>query len=765
MANGNTFIQRLKMAATVMRSGGDVFARYFGQRAEAGRPTRSYAQVPAVFACVSVKADALGGLPMMVSTADDQVIESGPLAELAQCPNPGMTGRGFMQTTSALLDLFGVVHWVVEPNAIGQPVEVYPVSTLQMKPNVDRATGKVASWRYRPAGASMAREITIPAELVHSITDTDFDDTNAPWKGLSPRAVLTRQIAQLYKADIANEAILDNGVAPSGAFTTPDNLTEAQRALLRESIDRGHTGSRNRRRYMLLGGGIEWKPTGSNLADMEFLDLKKHNWVEVCAAFRVPPPMVGIYTDSNYAHAEAAKQQFYENAIIPLAERLAEEWTVGILSRFEGDRSLAIANSPVRGMSRVERGCSVYRAGRKAAAKSSRRFFAWLDTSGVAAIRRSRLALADQAMKWNQMGVPLNALTQAYDMPWEEQRWGDTWYKPIGMIDVEEDGAVFDEPPAGEDDLDGLGDDAERGVEQRTAEATKAKLWERWRLSWRGLEKAVQKKVSRHFDELRRQTLASLNAQEAREGGVGVVRRDLVGTVLFNLEAANGQLVARVGKLIRDGYRLGGEQSMQEAAEAQGADKPGTFNIDDPLVERKLRTRLIRITETNRTLRRNLAGSLADGVAAGETTAQLADRIRGEFKIAGNRAGTIARTEVGAAVEEARHVGRRQAGVPLKSWLWSRKRTGRDEHAATERATIGNPIPNDEQFTIAGTGIKCDHPRDITLPAKQSVSCGCTTLARHEGDTIKAVLARYLQRGFLTYEQLVQRDLKRASEN
>ena len=94
-----------------------------------------------------------------------------------------------------------------------------------------------------------------------------------------------------------------------------------------------------------------------------------------------------------------------------------------------------------------------------------------------------------------------------------------------------------------------------------------------------------------------------------------MIQRDLTGEILFSLESANGQLIVRVGKLIRDGYRLGGEQSMLEAAQAQGLDDPGVFNIEDPLVERKLRTRLIRITETNRTLRRNLATARAATVA------------------------------------------------------------------------------------------------------------------------------------------------------
>lgn len=755
---------RIKTALKVLRSGDGAWHSFWTQQGDKDRPSKPFAQVPAVFACVKANAEALGALPLMISSLDDQVIETGPMVDLARCPNPGMTGRVFVQHTSAMLDLFGVVHWVFELDPIGIPVAVYPVSSLQMRADINRATGEVTAWHYRPAGATV--EVDLSPDQVHTITDSDFDDPHQPWKGLGPRAVLTRQINQLFKADLANEAILDNGVAPSGVFTTEDDLTNAQKKDIKYQINERSVGTRNRHKHLFLTGGLKWEAMGGNLHDMEFLDLKKQNWVEVCAAFRVPPPVVGIYTDSNYGHAEAAKQQWYEGGVLPRAERIAEEWTVGVLSRFKGDRSLAAQDSRRRGLGVRERSCGVLRELRRRAANQTLPFFAWMDTSGVGPIQRARLSLAEQAERWNRMGVPLNALTRAFDMPWEEFDHGETWYKPIGQVDVNEE--LSSDPPGSEDELPALPgpDDEPRGksIEAKTDERTRAKLWELWRASWRGLEKAVERKVSRHFDELRRGTLDRLN-QQGKKDASNRIQRDLIGTVLFDLVPANEGLVVKVGKLIRDAYRLGGEQSMLEAANAQGVDKPDVFNIEDPLVERRLRTRLIRVTETNKTLRKRLAKTLADGVAEGETINKLADRIRAEFKFAHSRAATIARTEVGAAVEESRHEGRRQAGVPLKSWLWSRKETGRASHGATEKATMSQPIPNDQPFTIAGTDITCDHPRDTTLPPKHSVNCGCTTLARFEGDSIKSVLARYTQRGFLTYEQLVKRDAQQIARN
>lgn len=159
----------------------------------------------------------------------------------------------------------------------------------------------------------------------------------------------------------------------------------------------------------------------------------------------------------------------------------------------------------------------------------------------------------------------------------------------------------------------------------------------------------------------------------------------------------------------------------------------------------------------NHTLRRRLSTSLAEGISQNETLTHLAERIRKQFNMASGRARTIAMTETGAAVEESRQEGRRQAGTPMKSWLWSRKETGRHWHFATETITQDNPVANVSKFIIADTNNEAMAPR-LSGAAKDDIYCGCTTLARYPGDSIKSVLDRYSTRGFLNYEQLCSRD-------
>jgi len=306
--------------------------------------SRPYRQVAAVYACVDAKAKAHAMLPLMVSTADDEIVETGPLAELADCPNPRMTASAFWMNTSANLDLFGRVHWVMTLDAGGRPVEVTPVSPLLMKAVVHQSTGELLGWKYRPHGGR-GQELMLALDEVHTLVDPDFEEPLRPWEGMGPRRAAAMAIRQYYKADVANEASLDNGVEPGGAFKSASSLSDEQRQLLTASVHDRYAGAANRRRFLVLEGGLEWQQIGVSFTDMEFAELKAMSRTDICAAFSVPPAVVGFYDDSNYAHAESAERGFWIRTILPRATRFAEEWEIAIAHRFDGDRSLAVSDA------------------------------------------------------------------------------------------------------------------------------------------------------------------------------------------------------------------------------------------------------------------------------------------------------------------------------------------------------------------------------------------------------------------------------------
>lgn len=778
------FLQRVGRAFDVLIRGDNwgAWRQVFGEGGGGqfrDRPTTPYSQVAVVFTCVQRKADAMARMAMMVSTTEDQIIEAGPLVQISQCPNPAMTWRKFARATSAYLDLFGRVAWRIEAPA-GVPSAVWPLMPARLFPVRNEQTGELIGWRYRHASG---RDEPLTVEEVHYFNDPDFESADE-LSGMAPRLAVGLAIEQYYRADLANLSSLNNSVEPGGAFRFPGRMTDAQRGDLKDTIQDNHGGPHARRRFMVLEDGAEWQQIETNLKDLEFIAGKAMNRTDICAAYGVPPAVAGFYEDSNYAHAEAANSTFWTGTILPRAEWIAEEWTRAVLSRFENDRTLSVVNARRAAVPANQGKARAYIDGRRKALGGGQRYFGWMDAGGVEAVQRANLAIAEHAKEWVGMGVPLNEILRATNAPFQEVPWGDTWHRPAGLIDVRND--QYDDPPtpgpgSSEDDPadlpeDGVDSGGEGGEGAETprggrpatrtgndapnvtkaADAALAALWERWRASWRGLESATRQKTRRHFNELRREVLRRFDENYPQldiKAAPSVKKRDLIGQILFDLVLADGAVRVKVGPLIREAFELGGQQATREAADAQGVDKPQSFNLADPGVAAKLRRRDIKLTDMNRTLRRQLADTMAEGIDAGETHAQVRERIKHKFNLAHRRAESIARTEIGAAVEEARHEGHKQAGVPLKSWLWSRKETGRAEHQRTEQATTQTPIPMEALYTIAGTDATCLHPRGTGRP-EQDINCGCTSVGRFPGDSLKAVLDRYARRGFLTYEQL-----------
>jgi len=121
--------------------------------------------------------------------------------------------------------------------------------------------------------------------------------------------------------------------------------------------------------------------------------------------------------------------------------------------------------------------------------------------------------------------------------------------------------------------------------------------------------------------------------------------------------------------------------------------------------------------------------TLAEGIDAGDTTEQLANRVRAAFnEIDAGRARTIAATETSAAYGAGRHEAMTQAGVRFKAWLTSGNANVRPAH---EQAGLDYPpdrgIPVDDPFVVDGEEL--DYPGDDSGSAGNVINCHCVSIA------------------------------------
>jgi hypothetical protein len=135
------------------------------------------------------------------------------------------------------------------------------------------------------------------------------------------------------------------------------------------------------------------------------------------------------------------------------------------------------------------------------------------------------------------------------------------------------------------------------------------------------------------------------------------------------------------------------------------------------------------------TLRNDIADAVRASYAAGESVGELATRIASTLGVnptdpnaIGERALTIARTEINGLANETSRIAMAESGVVRgKAWYSISDERSRDSHIqAAATYTMSNPIPFDAQFLVGG--VMMDRPHDPSAPAAEVVNCRCRLL-------------------------------------
>jgi HK97 family phage portal protein len=132
-----------------------------------------------------------------------------------------------------------------------------------------------------------------------------------------------------------------------------------------------------------------------------------------------------------------------------------------------------------------------------------------------------------------------------------------------------------------------------------------------------------------------------------------------------------------------------------------------------------------RINDINKTTRKQLRATLAEGVENGESPAKLRKRVLEVFDVSKGRASVIARTEVQRSSNFATNTALVTSGIVTdKEWISTLDNATRDSHADMN----GSTVSIDEKFTLKSgnnAGAEADHPGDFSI-AEEDIQCRCT---------------------------------------
>jgi len=725
------------------------------------KPTRPYSQVELVYACVNKLIAGVQGMPAVISTLDDKIIESGPVWELL-FKNPLMSWTKFVTETIGHYALSCDVFWVFTETQGRRPKEIMVISGTQMHPVTHnrRPNGVLIGWEFR--GRSAEREFFSLDECYQWKNFNPYDR----FHGIGPATASKYSIDYSFAAALYNASALANGAEPGIILTAPGNLEAEQINKLRSQFDARHRGASRAKRTALLTGGVEASTVALKMTDMQVAEIMGISDNKICASFGVPPSLVGLITEAQYSHGPAMRD-FIFNTIIPLTKLFAGEATAAIISRFLSIDSSKVAKDVedsnfYRGTNTRVAKKNSFVAARQKAAMNSNNIFLWFDSDQHPVVQEANQESTEKILKFTEAGVPLNDLIETHNLPYEQVPWGDDHLVPMGLVParllVDMSLEEITGPPYPGNEGDGDEEDKKSTAKSITKDDTadRLRLWNNWKVSWSAIEGQYNASMRRFFLRQERELLTKLKT--ALNESKDITKADpeqLIARIVFDLRIENGKIKVINHTFFDKASELGIRQALTEVAGLSGDE----LNIRTeqlkrlPILKGKLVISSIKIAKVNETTQLLVAKQLRTGLGAGEGLNELTARVKRTLGSNRARALRIARTQTAGAVGTGRHEGLRAAGTNLKSWV-----TAGDEHVRNAHVTAGSRytegIPVEQPFDVGGEMLM--YPADPAGSAGNIINCRCVEIA------IAAAGKQFTVKQFSNYKFYSYDDMQKA---
>jgi len=667
--------------------------------------TDSHTQVVWVYGCIEAIAETVSSLPVRIGLErgkTDALITSGSLVELFAQPHPELSGVDLFHILIQWLNLRGVAY-VIATDIAGRVVKLQnrtlgeramPQRLIVLNSDrvrvIEDSAGLLGYHYQSSVGDAVSAMDLLPSEVIPIRLPSPYKLR----QGIAPAYICGLAASTDYAAARFMGSMMANNADNGLIVTTDQMLTDDQQKQIQAHLRERKRQAGTADRPAILFGGLKIERPPVTVADMQFLEQRKFTRQEICTVFRVPQEILGYTEDANRSVADAARLNFLENRIAPLAARV-ERAMAPVVRCFYPDGNAVM----------------------------------WFDVDAhpaMAAARRSRIS---QATALFAMSYPANTINDALDLGLPSLPWGDRGWLPFALQPAQ------DEP----------GDEGASNAPSSSAEPAQAPkgLFEAlehadrligsscgqqhhmcsaaataFAASMRASVAAKRRKLKTFFFGQRTRVLDALEGM-VKSAGVGPIETRGIDDV-FDEEAENKALLDLMQPLLVKDLGFGGAQVWTELA------IPGAFELAPEEAKTFLRTRQNAITGVNQTTFADIKGQLTESLDKGESFEQMAARIRDVFRTTQQRAETIARTETAVAVNSGRFTAMEDSGVELKAWLSANLETSRPEHVAAEE-TYRDGIPMSESFVVGGELLR--YPGDPAASPGNTINCQCAVLA------------------------------------
>lgn len=315
-----TLIERvtrvLGLAAPEGRKGNALPALLGAQYGASASTEEGALRISAVYSCVRIVSETIASIPLLTyrrrADGGKERAENEPLYTLLRTsPNTEQTSFEWREQMLAHLLLRGnaFARIVRQGGVVTELVPLLP-DDIEVKVN---SGGAIVGYQYRH------REVLAPSDVLH-VRGMSMD-------GVMGLSVLRYAADTFHAAKSAQEygrRVFENDATPGMVLKHPQTLDEEAAKRLRESWEAMFAGPRNAGRVAVLEEGMSVDKIQMSAEDLQFLDTRKMQRVEIASLFGVPAHMVGDLSQSTYSNIEQQAMEFVTRCVQPWCARIEQ---------------------------------------------------------------------------------------------------------------------------------------------------------------------------------------------------------------------------------------------------------------------------------------------------------------------------------------------------------------------------------------------------------------------------------------------------------
>lgn len=292
-------------------------------------------QLSAVWACVTVIAKSLASCDWDVFLErgnGDREMRRTLLTwrMLNDAPNPESTAFAFKEAMYIQAAVWGDFFAEIELSRGGFPVSLWPLAPERC--SLEREKNGRLVLVVRQAGGV---ETVLDYANVFHIHGPGVDGIS----GFSPVTMAARSLAHAAAAERFGASFYHNNTQLGGLLAFDGALGEEARGAVKDAIEKGHKGSGNAFGLLVMDHKPNYQSFGIEPEKAQFIETRYLLVEEICRWFGVPPHKIAHLLRATFSNIEHQSIEFVRDALIPWAERSAQEANRKLLTPWPNVRS------------------------------------------------------------------------------------------------------------------------------------------------------------------------------------------------------------------------------------------------------------------------------------------------------------------------------------------------------------------------------------------------------------------------------------------